>query len=328
MFHINNWRINDWYFLLLIPLIAYLFLRKRKKSVLKFSSVKLIKSSGMKKTMKHKVGRFIILSGIIVLLVAMARPQLKQGEGPVAHKGIDIAIALDVSGSMKSVDFEPNRLEVARKTVDDFIDGRHDDRMSLIIFAGTAYTRVPLTLDHDILKQSLEGVSSESVNQDGTAIGMAVSVGLNRLKKSNSASKIMILLTDGENNAGDINPDTASELAKELGIKIYTVGVGTDRTIIPVEDIFGITRYQQYEGGLDEELLKRIAETTGGQYYRAKDPKALAQIFETIDKLERSKFEQDNFVQYDELAFGLIKIGLLLLLAGIFFDRYYFTQVP
>lgn len=317
----------NWYYLFLIPLVFFLFLMRKNKSVLKFSSVKLLESAGMKKTVKHKIGKYIILSGLTILLVALARPQLPQSTGPTPQKGIDIAMALDVSGSMQSVDFEPNRLEVAKKTIEDFIKARGGDRISLVIFAGTAYTRVPLTLDHNILRESLAAVHEKSVNQDGTAIGMAISVGLSRLKKSDSASKILIIATDGDNNAGDIDPMTASQLAKDLGVKIYTIGVGTDKTIIPVE-YFGETRYQQVEGGLDEELLKNVAQTTGGQYYRAKDHEALAQIFSTIDKLEKSQFQQDNFVQYFELAYYLIIIGLILLLVGIFIDKYYFVQIP
>ncbi|HEY9060232.1 MAG TPA: VWA domain-containing protein [Pseudobacteroides sp.] len=320
-------RFANWYFLLIVPLIAYLLLMKRNKSFLKFSSIKLLESAGMQKTVKHKIGKYIILAGLTILVIALARPQLPQKDSPVSQKGVDITMALDVSGTMQSVDFEPSRLEVARKTIEDFIKGRNEDRLSLVIFAGAAYTRVPLTLDHNILRESLAGVTSKSVNQDGTAIGMAISVGLNRLKKSDSTSKIMILVTDGDNNAGEIDPNTASDLAKELGVKIYTIGVGTDRTVIPVE-YFGETRYQQVEGGLNEELLKNVAQATGGQYYRAKDPQALAQIFSTIDKLEKSKFQQDNFMQYHELAFILIGIGLLLLLVGIFFDKYYFVQIP
>lgn len=316
------------YLLLLIPLIVFLFLMRKNKSVLKFSSVKLLESAGMKKTVKHKIGKYIILSGLIVLVIALARPQLPQKAGPTSQKGIDITMALDVSETMQSVDFEPNRLEGAKKTIEDFIKGRADDRISLVIFAGTAYTRVPLTLDHNILRESLTGVNIKSVNQGGTAIGMAISAGLNRLKKSDSASKIMILLTDGDNNAGDIDPTTASELAKELGVRLYTIGVGTDQALMAV-DIGGQIVHQPVEGGkLNEELLKKISENTGGQYFRAKDPQTLSQVFSTINKLEKSNFQQDNFIQYFELAYYLIIIGLLLLLAGIFIDKYYFVQIP
>lgn len=320
-------RLANWYFLLLIPFILYIFFMRKKKAALKFSSVKMLQSSGMKKTIRHKIGKVLICLSMILLITALARPQLMDEDAPVSGKGIDIAMVLDVSGSMQSVDFEPSRLAVALDTIDNFINERPQDRISFVIFAGTAYTRIPLTLDHDIIRQSLKEVGTESVNEDGTAIGMAISVGLNRLKKSDVSSRIMVLVTDGDNNAGAINPSTASDLAKDLGIKIYTIGVGTDQTIIPVQ-VFGQVRYQQAEGGLNEELLENIAQTTGGQYYRARDAKALSQIFENIDELETSDFEQDNFKQYTELAFGLIKAALVLLLLGILLDRFYFVQIP
>lgn len=317
----------NWYFLLFIPLIIYLFFKREKKSALKFSSVKLLKSYGYKNTIKHKIGRYIILTSLILLVIAMARPQLPAVSSPVFKQGIDIAIALDVSGSMQSVDFEPNRLEVARKTIQDFVEQRPNDRISLIVFAGTAYTRVPLTLDHNVVKESLQNISFESVNEDGTAIGMAISVGINRLKKSDSPSKVIILVTDGSNNAGSINPETATELAKEQGIKIYTIGVGSDETSIPYK-IFGHTAYHKIDGDLNEELLNNIAETTNGKYYRAKDPGALSKVFEDINQLEKTEFEKDDFKQYIELAFFLIVIALILLVIGIFLDRYYFIRIP
>ncbi|WP_304943563.1 VWA domain-containing protein [Vallitalea guaymasensis] len=321
-------RLANWYFLLFIPLIIYIFIIKKNKSTLKFSSVKLLKSSGLRKTYKHKIGKYMICLSLIILVVALSRPQLTSQPDTIQEKGIDIAMVLDVSGSMESVDFKPNRLEVAKKTIEDFVEERPSDRLALVIFAGTAYTRIPLTLDHNIVKQSLEEITTESVNDNGTAIGMAISVGLNRLKKSDSQSKVMILVTDGENNAGAIKPNTASDLAEELGIKIYTIGVGTDETIYPEVDIFGQTRYQRYEGGLDEELLKGIAEKTGGKYYRARDPQAMSKIFSDINELEKTKFDRDDFVQYKELAFDLIKVALILLLLGIFLDRYFYIQIP
>ena len=321
-------RLANWYFLLFIPLIIYIFIIKKNKSTLKFSSVKLLKSSGLRKTYKHKIGKYMICLSLIILVVALSRPQLTSQPDTIQEKGIDIAMVLDVSGSMESVDFKPNRLEVAKKTIEDFVEERPSDRLSLVIFAGTAYTRIPLTLDHNIVKRSLEEITTESVNDNGTAIGMAISVGLNRLKKSDSQSKVMILVTDGENNAGAIKPNTASDLAEELGIKIYTIGVGTDETIYPEVDIFGQTRYKRYEGGLDEELLKGIAEKTGGKYYRARDPQAMSKIFSDINELEKTKFDRDDFVQYKELAFDLIKVALILLLLGIFLDRYFYIQIP
>ena len=320
-------RFANWWFLLLIPVVIYLFLAVKKKRGLQFSSVKLLQSAGNRKTIKHKIGKILILCGMILLITALARPQTTIRTNLIKQQGIDIAMLLDVSGSMQSVDFEPNRLEVARETIDDFIAGRTGDRVSLIIFAGTAHTRIPLTLDHNIVRESLKGVTTESVYQDGTAIGMAVSVGLNRLEKSDAASRIMILVTDGDNNAGTIDPVTASNLARELGIRIYTIGIGSDTLILPV-DVFGQTQYQQYQGGFNEDLLKQIAETTGGQYFRAMDSKAMAKIFDTIDELEKTEFDDDNFKEYNELAFLLVALALMLLAAGIILDRYYFLQIP
>jgi len=321
-------RFASWQFLILIPAAAYLFLYAGKKRGLKFSSVKLLRRAGDPRAFRHKIGKFLTAAGVMLMIAALARPQSAIGAGPLKRRGVDIAVLLDVSGSMQSVDFEPNRLEVARKTIDSFIAERRGDRISLIVFAGEAFTRVPLTLDHNVVRESLAAVSLESVNQDGTAIGMAVSVGLNRLKKSEAASKLMILITDGDNNAGAIDPTTAAELAAELGIRVYTIGVGTDRLILPVQTIFGQTQYQQYDGGFDEELLKKIADTTGGRYYRATDPKTLSQIFETINTLEKTEFDDDNFTEYDELAFPIIKAALVLLVAGVFFDKFYFVQIP
>ncbi|MFW6306666.1 MAG: vWA domain-containing protein [Bacillota bacterium] len=182
-------RFADWYFLLFIPLIIYLFFRKKKKDTLKFSSIKILKHGALKKTYKHIIGRALVVLAIILLITALARPQTSEEVGPIKQPGIDISVVLDVSGTMRSVDFEPNRLEVAKKTIEDFVTQRPGDRISLIIFAGTAYTKVPLTLDHNIVRELLQDVSVDSVNKDGTAIGMGISVGLNRLKKSDSSSK-------------------------------------------------------------------------------------------------------------------------------------------
>ena len=321
-------RFANWWFLILIPVVIYLFLAVKKKRGIKFSSVKLFKQAESKKTAKHKIGKFFIICGVVLCLCALARPQSTTKFDLVNRRGIDIAVLLDVSGSMQSVDFEPNRLEAARTTIDNFIQNRTNDRISLIVFAGTAFTRVPLTLDKYIVRESLASVTSESVNEDGTAIGMAVSVGLNRLKKSEASSRIMILITDGDNNAGAIDPVTASGLARDLGIRIYTIGVGSDKMIIPTQTSSGRIRYMQYPGGFDEALLEKIAGMTGGQYFRAADSKSLPRIFDIINRLEKTQFDDDNFKEYDELAFPLIAAALILLAAGIFFDKYYFVQIP
>lgn len=320
-------RFQNWYFLFLIPIIIYLFLLKKDKSSLSFSSVKLLKKAGLKETIKHRLGRYLITAALILLSIALVRPQLIEDNIRIDQEGIDIALVLDVSSSMLSVDIEPDRLEAARETMDSFIQKRANDRLALVIYAGTAYTRIPLTLDHNLIRESLQDVDINSVNQDGTAIGMGISAALNRLKKSEAESKVIILITDGVNNAGAINPLTAADLARDMGIRVYTIGVGTDETIMAVQ-IFGQTRYQRYEGGLDEKLLMEIAERTGARYYRAEAAKELADIFTEIDQLEKSVFERDNFQQYTELAFVLIMIALLLLLLGLFLDQYYFIRIP
>jgi Ca-activated chloride channel family protein len=228
---------------------------------------------------------------------------------------------------MLSVDIKPDRLSAAKETIENFIQKRTNDRLALIIYAGTAYTRIPLTLDHNLIRESLQDVDINSVNQDGTAIGMGISVAINRLKKSEAESKVIILVTDGVNNAGEIDPLTAAALARDMEIRVYTIGVGTDETLIPYQ-FFGQTRYQRYEAGLDEDLLMEIAERTGARYYRAEDAKELASIFTEIDRLEKSFFDRDNFQHYTELAFVFIMIALVLLLAGIFLDQYYYIRIP
>lgn len=320
-------RLAYWYVLLFIPIILYLFFRKRRRSSLKFSNVTLLKKQATKNKIFYQIGRYLVLAGVLSFLIALARPQISKDIIPARKDGIDIALLLDLSGSMESVDFKPNRLEVAKKTTVDFVNERPGDRMALIAFAGNAYTRIPLTLDHQMVTTSIESLTTKDMVEQGTAIGMAISVGMNRLKKSEASSKIMILVTDGDNTAGSIDPKTASQLAKELGIKIYTIGVGTDRTIIPYND-FGITRYRQIEGGLDEVLLKYIAQTTGGAYYRATNEKALSQIFNEINQYEKTDFEYKSLRDYTELGYGFMLVGLILIAIGLFLDRYYYIKIP
>lgn len=317
---------SPWFFLG-IPPVLYLIFRKNRKSHLKFSSVTLLKKASKGVKIKHLLGRIFIALAMVFFIVALARPRLKLPLEPSTEDAVDIALVLDVSGSMASVDFEPNRLGVAKETMINFSEKRQSDRLAFVIFAGSAYTKIPLTFDHQMITQSLKEVDTDSVKEEGTAIGMALSVGVNRLKKSEAKSKVIILVTDGDNNAGAINPTTASDLAKELGIKVYTIGVGTDETILPVQ-YFGKTRYQTYEGGLNEPLLQSIATTTGGSYYRARDGESLEGIFDEIDKLETTDFERDERQSYEEWAFNFIKVGLVVFMFGLYLDRYRYMRVP
>lgn len=311
------------YFLLLIPVVMILFLIRKKQLALKFSYVKAIKKKG-KKRLRYKFGKFVVFLSIVALIIALARPRTPASVVSLPGQGIDIAIVVDTSNSMESIDFDPNRLEVAKDTILKFIDKRENDRIALVVFSAEAFTTIPLTLDHDMVKKAVKDLNVDMVEKEGTAVGMGIAVGINRLKNSDAASKVIILITDGDNNAGTIDPLTASNLAKEMDMKIYAIGVGTDDMILP--DGFG--GYDYYEGGFDEALLEEVAEITGGDYFRAQDEKALDRIFDKIDDLEKTDFDRIEYHEYNEWAFLFIKIALAIMVIGIFFDRYYYIQIP
>ena len=262
-------KLLNWYFLFLIIPIIYLFFLKKRQSSIKFSSVNLIKKSLKKRSLKSKIGKWLIFTAVIFFIIALARPQSVKNFNLSKKKGIDIALALDVSQSMMQEDFAPNRLEAGKEVINKFIDGRKNDRIGFVIFSGTAYTKIPLTNDYEAVKQIIKTVSYRDVSSNGTAIGMGIAVSVNRLKNSNAKSKVIILVTDGANNAGNIAPETAANLSKELGIKIYTIGVGSDTEA--VRDFWGNVTYQKRTDGPDEAILQKIAVNTGGRYFRATD---------------------------------------------------------
>jgi Ca-activated chloride channel homolog len=319
-------RILNWYFLFLIIPVLYLFFIKKKHSSIKFSNINIIKNSIKKGNFKSKIGKIFIFLSVLMFIIALARPQSIKNFNIAKKKGIDIAIAFDVSKSMMEEDFAPNRLEAGKRVIENFIDGRKNDRIGFVIFSGTAYTKIPLTNDYNAIKQIIRRVSYKDVSSNGTAIGMGVAVSVNRLKNSSAKSKIMILVTDGENNAGTIAPETAAILAKELGVKIYTIGVGSDSEA--VRDFFGNISYRKRNDGPDEELLKKISIETGGKYFRATDEKALADIFTTIDKMEKSNIDTKNYIEYKELFSIFIKIGLIFLILGVILEKYIFIRIP
>ncbi|MGM0507700.1 MAG: vWA domain-containing protein [Fusobacteriota bacterium] len=312
------------YFLLLIPIALFIFLRKRKTNNIKFSRISLFKDQNIKKTIKHKIGPYIILLAVILFIIALARPRISTKNQIIERDGLDIIISMDISRSMEAQDFKPNRLEAAKKVGIDFVEKRESDRIGFVVFSGTAYTKIPLTLDHLVLKETISRVNFNDVSKRGTAIGMGISVALNRLKDSKSKSKVIILLTDGENNTGEINPITAMNLAKELDVKIYTIGVGAET--ITQNTFFG--KREVKNTALDEELLEKISRETKGKYFRAKDLKSLEEIFNNIDKLEKTKIEDKSFYNYNELYYVLVKIGLLLLIIGLFFEKILFLKIP
>lgn len=272
------------------------------------------------------------LLAIAMLVIALARPQIVQGKETIKGEGVDIALALDISGSMASLDFQPaNRLEAAKEVIGSFVEKRAYDKIGLVVFASEAFNQTPLTLDRNALERSLGQVelAPDLGIDDGTAIGLGVANAANMLSQSDAKSKVVILLTDGVNNAGEIDPVTAAEAAKTLGIKIYTVGAAKPGQVpVPVSDIFGNTQVSYQESQLDEETLKQVAEVTGGKYFRAQDTQGLKAIYDAIDKLEKSKVEVQVFNQYNELAGWLMIPALLLLLAELVLSQTLFRRIP
>ncbi len=251
---------------------------------------------------------------LVLLLLALARPQAGERLESVATFGVDIVTALDVSASMRAMDFEPNRLVVARKTIESFVRGRPSDRIGLVIFGGIASTRCPLTLDHEMLLDFLGEVDFATRDQ-GTALGMGLASAVNRLRDSDAKSRVVVLVTDGRNNSGQIGPETAAEAARALGIRVYTVGVGSEGEVpVPVSAGPLGDRIVKMKVDLDEELLQEIASMTDGRYFRATDGEALEAVFETIDGLERTEIESRVRFLYTELfALALFPaLGLLL----------------
>lgn len=307
--------------LVLIPLAAYYLWWRRRQMVteLQFSSLQPFEKIPMsiRERLRHTPVA-LRLMGLACLIVALARPQSVSSKQNVSTEGIDIVLLLDVSGSMVAEDFTPNRIEAAKKVAEDFIDGRQNDRIGLVIFSGVSFTQCPLTTDYAVLKNLLHQVKNGMV-VDGTAIGMAIANGVNRLKDSKAKSKVMILLTDGVNNRGEIDPITAAKIAATYRIRIYTVGVGAQgEAPYPVQTPFGIRR-QLIPVDLDEKTLSTIAEMTGGKYFRATDNDKLKAIYKEIDKMERTKIEVTAYKRYTELfdTWLLLGFAFVVLEAGV-----------
>jgi Ca-activated chloride channel family protein len=264
---------------------------------------------------------------VTLLLIALARPQSFTSGENISTEGIDIVMLLDISGSMLAEDLKPNRLEAAKNVIDEFIRGRTSDRIGLVIFARESFTQCPLTIDYSVLRDLLKEVKSGML-EDGTAIGNAIANGVNRLKDSEAKSKVMILLTDGVNNSGEIDPITAAQIAEKFGIRIYTIGLGTHGTApYPVQTPFGI-RYQQVPVEIDEATLQKIADITGGKYFRATSNRKLEQIYKEIDKLEKSKIEVTSYRHAHEKFYAFLGAGLILLFLELLLRHLYLRTNP
>lgn len=310
------------YFLIIIPLLIVWYIFRDRKS---HADVRVADSNafganpgGYKQYLYHAL--FVLrLFVLALLIIALARPQSSSQGQNISIDGIDVVTALDVSGSMLAEDFKPNRLEAAKKVGAEFVDGRPNDRIGLVIFSGEAFTQCPLTTDHAVVKSLFADVKS-GVLEDGTAIGDGLATAVNRLRESKAISKVIILLTDGENNRGSVDPVSAAEIAKLYGIRVYTIGVGTNGTApFPAQDVFGRRVYQQMEVKIDEESLQNIADISGGKYFRATNNATLETIYQEIDKLEKSKIDvtefrtkSEEFVRFAVWALVLLFIELLL----------------
>jgi len=307
------------YYLLLLVLIPiflvwFYYYRNKNSSDITVSSIENYKRS--KKTFKEKIIHlpfFLRLLAIICLIVALARPQRNFDRSDFKVEGIDIMLTLDISGSMLAEDFKPNRLEAAKKVALDFIGSRPNDRIGLVLFSSEAFLQCPLTIDHAKL-QSLFGSVKSGIINDGTAIGDGLGLAVYHIKKSKAISKVIILMTDGINNQGSLDPMTAAEIAKLFGVRVYTIGVGTrGMAPYPFPTAFGI-QYQNMPVDIDEDLLKNIAQTTGGEYFRAINNKSLEDIYKEIDKLEKTKIDVSRFSKKkDEFIYLLILAGVLLI---------------
>lgn len=318
--------------LLLVPLglalLPFLPRTRRQPAALQYSDLRLAAQLGP--SLRER-GRVILpvlrLFGLALLIIALARPQAGSAREIITGEGIDIVIVLDISGSMAALDFEPNRLGAAKRVINDFIQQRKYDRLGFVIFASEAFSQVPPTLDYKVVQRVLEEtqVSWDIGLDSGTAIGLGLANGANMLRESKADSRVIVLLTDGANNSGQIDPITAAQIAKALDIKVYTIGAARPGpAALPFPD--GRVEYRDSE--IDEETLRQIADITGGLYFRAEDGEGLQEIYDTINELERSQVEVRTFTRYRELAVWFILPAALILALEILLRRTIFRTIP
>lgn len=283
--------------------------------------------AGIKGKLRHILFAFRILA-ISLLIVALARPQSTNRWEKVTTEGIDIVMAMDISGSMRAMDFKPNRLEAAKDVGIEFVNSRPDDRFGLVVFSGESFTQCPLTTDQAVVTNFLNELDFGMV-EDGTAIGMGLATAVNRLKESRTESKVIILLTDGVNNQGEIGPVTAAELAAAYGIRVYTIGVGSRGTApFPMQDMFGRKVIQNIPVEIDEEVLQKIAMMTNGKYFRATDNTKLREIYNEIDTLEKTQLDVKQFSKRKDEYFPLLLFALILLGVEVLLRYTIFRTVP
>lgn len=301
--------------LLLLPMIGwYVWKQHSAHATLQISSLRFFSLGRKSRKTYIRHAPFVLrILALIMIITALARPQSTNQLQNVSTEGIDIMVSLDISSSMQAMDFTPNRLEAAKEVAIEFIKGRPNDRMGLVIFAAESFTQCPLTLDHNVLTNLFRDVRIGML-EDGTAIGMGLATAVNRIKDSDAKSKVIILLSDGENNRGQIAPLTAAEIARTFGIRVYTIGVGTIGTApVPINTVFG-QQVQDVEVRIDEAMLTEVAEITGGRYFRATDKSALEAVYEEIDQMEKNKIQVQEYTRHSEEFLPYVLLALLFLL--------------
>jgi Ca-activated chloride channel family protein len=331
---------HPWFLLLLLllPLLAWWRNRRGQQTAFLYSSVQLVKPvADMTQWNSGKILRAMRWIALGLFIIGLARPQKIESETAIKASGVDIVVALDLSGTMAGEDpgfvlkgQQVNRLIIAKNVLEQFISKRPSDRIGLVAFAGRAYIAAPLTLDHDFLLQNLSRLDLGTISEDGTAIGSALSTSINRLRDLKSKSKIVILMTDGQNNAGNLPPLTAADAAQALGVKVYTIGVGTrGEAMMPVgRDMFGRVVKRPVPVDIDEEVLQAIAHKTGGKYYRADTADTLRKIYDDIDRLEKTEVETKKYVNVDERFAWVVVPGFFLLMLEIILSNTVWRRLP
>jgi len=319
------------YLLALVPVMIAWYVWRGRKSTSSFTISgfeNLDHKTGMSRIwLRHLLFVLRVLT-ISLLAVVLARPQSSNRWEQVTTEGIDIVMCMDVSGSMRAMDFRPNRLEASKDVGIEFVNARENDRFGLVVFAGESFTQCPMTTDRAVMINFLKEIDF-GVIEDGTAIGMGLATAVNRIKESNAVSRVIILLTDGVNNRGDVGPVTAAEIAASFGIRVYTIGVGSEGTApVPVQDAFGRTLTRSMPVEIDEEVLEKIASTTGGEYFRATNNNKLREIYQQIDEMEKTRMDVKQFSKKKEEYFPFLLAALLLLLTEVLLRYPIFRTIP
>ena len=319
-----------WLLVLLAPMIAYYIYRTLQGgAAIRISTIEGVRRAPrtLRYWLRH-VPFVLRCAAFVLLVVALARPQDVDEQRRSSAEGIDIMLAVDVSGSMLARDFKPDRITAAKEVAGRFIADRYGDRLGLVVFAGEAFTQSPLTTDQSTLQTMLSRIRS-GISEDGTAIGNGLATAINRLRESDAKSKVIILLTDGVNNRGEIAPLMAADIAADMGIKVYTIGVGTrGKAPYPVVDMFGNMSFQPMDVEIDEKTLEGIAERTGGRYFRATDNDKLQSIYDEINQLEKSKVEVTDYTVYHERFLALLLAALGVLLLEFVFSNIILKRIP